>query len=88
MDTVPIDVIAVAGQQVVDSLTAAGVAQAEPYLFPGTPTLYASYDNVELIREVLRGMEAGDGLEVVRAALDFLPPAFQRAVGWSSPSQP
>lgn len=47
-----------AGQQVVDSLTAAGVAQAEPYLFPGTPTLYASYDNVELIREVLRGIDA------------------------------
>ncbi len=46
--------LAAAGQQVLDSLTAAGVEfAADPLVFPGTPTLYASYDNVEIVRERL-----------------------------------
>lgn len=49
---------AVAGEQTAASLTAAGVEQLEPYIFPGKPTLYASYDNIEIIREVLRGVDA------------------------------
>ncbi|MFZ2259766.1 MAG: sn-glycerol-1-phosphate dehydrogenase, partial [Luteococcus japonicus] len=49
---------AVAGDAVRDSLTAAGVEQAEPYVFPGTPTLYAGYENVEILREHLRGIDA------------------------------
>lgn len=49
---------AVAGQAVSDSLSAAGVEQAEPYVFPGTPTLYAGYENVEILREHLRGIDA------------------------------
>jgi hypothetical protein len=35
--------------------------------------------------EVIRGMDAEDGIAVVTAALDFLPPSYQRAVGWASP---
>lgn len=43
------------GDAVVKSLTDAGVeAAAEPYIFPGTPTLYAGYDNVEILREHVR----------------------------------
>lgn len=49
---------AVAGDAVRDSLTAAGIDQAEPYVFPGTPTLYAGYENVEILREHLRGIDA------------------------------
>jgi glycerol-1-phosphate dehydrogenase [NAD(P)+] len=46
---------AAAGEPVVASLLAAGVAFVEPpFLFPGTPTLYSSYDNVEVLREHLR----------------------------------
>lgn len=44
----------VAGEQVVDSLTAAGVEQIEPFLYPATPTLYAGYDHVDELREFLR----------------------------------
>ncbi|HLS13835.1 MAG TPA: sn-glycerol-1-phosphate dehydrogenase [Beutenbergiaceae bacterium] len=49
---------AVAGEQVQASLQAAGVGQAEPYIFPGSPTLYAGYDNVALLRDHLAGVEA------------------------------
>ncbi len=49
---------AAAGCPVVDSLRAAGVEFAEePYVFPGTPTLYAGYDNVEVLREHIRPLE-------------------------------
>ncbi|MBP8919556.1 MAG: sn-glycerol-1-phosphate dehydrogenase [Micropruina sp.] len=48
----------VAGEQTAASLTAAGVEQLKPYIFPGKPTLYASYDNIEIIREVLRDIDA------------------------------
>ncbi|MEL4357147.1 MULTISPECIES: sn-glycerol-1-phosphate dehydrogenase [unclassified Luteococcus] len=49
---------AVAGEQVRESLTRAGVELEEPHVFPGTPTLYAGYENVEILREVLRGVDA------------------------------
>jgi len=46
---------AAAGEPVVASLRAAGVAFAEPpFVFPGVPTLYSCYDNVEVLREHLR----------------------------------
>lgn len=49
---------AAAGDEVVASLRAAGVEFAEePYVFPGTPTLYAGYDNVETLREHIRPLE-------------------------------
>lgn len=48
---------AVVGQEVIASLEAAGVVQAEPYIFPGTPTLYAGYENVEILREFIRPLE-------------------------------
>ncbi len=48
----------VAGKQVVESLTRAGVKLLDPYVFPGEPTLYAGYDNVEIIRDELRGKGA------------------------------
>lgn len=44
-----------AGPAVVDSLVGAGVAfAARPLVFPGSPTLYADYTNVELVRERLQ----------------------------------
>ncbi|MDO4887592.1 MAG: sn-glycerol-1-phosphate dehydrogenase [Actinomycetaceae bacterium] len=43
---------AAAGQAVVDSLKESGIEFAEdPYIFPGTPTLYAGYENVEILRD-------------------------------------
>lgn len=45
---------AAAGEPVVESLKAAGVEMLEPYVFPGTPTLYAGYENVEILREHMR----------------------------------
>ena len=53
---------AVAGDQVRSSLQQAGVALAEPFVLPGTPTVYADYQNVERIREHLR---TRDGVAVV-----------------------
>ena len=48
----------VTGADVVDSLEKAGVEFAgEPYVFPGTPTLYAGYDNVEVLRDHLASLE-------------------------------
>ena len=48
----------VVGDVVVASLKDAGVEfAADPYIFPGTPTLYGGYENVELIREVMRPYE-------------------------------
>lgn len=42
---------AVAGTAVLDSLAAAGVELAAPaFVFPGSPTLYAGYENVQILR--------------------------------------
>lgn len=49
---------AAAGEGVVQSLKDAGVPFAqEPYVFPGTPTLYAGYENVEILREYIRPLD-------------------------------
>jgi len=45
---------AIAGEAVHDRLVAAGHRVEEPFVFPGTPTLYASYDNVIKLEEKLR----------------------------------
>ena len=47
-----------AGDVVVSSLKEARVEFAEdPYLFPGTPTLYAGYENVEILRDHVKPLE-------------------------------
>ncbi|MCD4549027.1 MULTISPECIES: sn-glycerol-1-phosphate dehydrogenase [unclassified Schaalia] len=49
---------AATGEAVIQSLQAANVEFAdEPYIFPGTPTLYAGYENVEILREYIRPFE-------------------------------
>lgn len=48
---------AAAGEQVAASLREAGVEIQSEYVFPGTPTLYAGYENVEKLREYLRPIE-------------------------------
>lgn len=48
----------VAGEQVQRELESAGRHVLEPYVFPGRPTLYAAYDNVERLREALGGQPA------------------------------
>ncbi|MGA4506935.1 sn-glycerol-1-phosphate dehydrogenase [Propionibacteriaceae bacterium G1746] len=48
----------VAGEQVKKSLEDAGVALEEPIIFPGTPTLYAGYENVTALREKLEPLDA------------------------------
>lgn len=48
---------AAAGAPVVQSLKDAGVEILDQHIFPGTPTLYAGYDNVEKLREYLRPYE-------------------------------
>ena len=46
------------GEEVVASLEAAGVEFAEdPYIFPGKPTLYAGYENVEILRNHIEPLE-------------------------------
>ena len=55
------------GDAVVKSLVDAGVeAVEEPYVFPGTPTLYAGYENVTKLREHLEPL--GDGVVVCSIA--------------------
>ncbi|WP_040158312.1 sn-glycerol-1-phosphate dehydrogenase [Nigerium massiliense] len=49
---------AAAGEAVQKSLTDAGVEQEEPFIFPGTPTLYAGYENVTTVREHLKPLDA------------------------------
>ena len=49
---------AVAGRPVQESLQRAGVRLIEPFIFPGVPTLYAGYENVEKLREQLAGVDA------------------------------
>ena len=53
---------ALAGEQVSTALQAAGVDLAEPLILPAVPTVYASYENVERIRDHL---SARDGIAVV-----------------------
>lgn len=43
----------VAGNQVIDVLTAAGIEVGEPYVFPADPELYAKYENCEVLRDAL-----------------------------------
>lgn len=49
---------AAAGEGVVASLKEAGVEFAqEPHIFPGKPTLYGSYENVEILRNFIEPLE-------------------------------
>jgi glycerol-1-phosphate dehydrogenase [NAD(P)+] len=48
----------VAGQEVQRHLEAAGYKPVEPYVFPGEPTLYAEYGNIEKLVEALREHDA------------------------------
>jgi glycerol-1-phosphate dehydrogenase [NAD(P)+] len=48
----------VAGERVRRELAAAGRAGVEPYVFPGAPTLYADYRNVERLGDALAGHDA------------------------------
>ncbi len=47
-----------AGEAVKASLETAGLTLVEPLIFPGTPTLYAKYSNVERIREAISTLDA------------------------------
>lgn len=49
---------AAAGAQVQQHFKAAGRSLLEPCVFPGLPTVYAEYGNVEKLRETLRAHEA------------------------------
>lgn len=49
---------AAAGEAVEQSLEGAGVAVEGRYVFPGTPTLYAGYENVTRLREYLETVDA------------------------------
>ncbi|MDO5048629.1 MAG: sn-glycerol-1-phosphate dehydrogenase [Actinomycetaceae bacterium] len=58
---------AACGDEVVRSLAEAGVpAVGEPYVFPGTPTLYAGYENVEILRDFIEPL--GDDVVVCSIA--------------------
>lgn len=48
----------IAGPQVQESLQRSGVRLIEPFVFPGVPTLYAGYENVEKLRNHLAGVDA------------------------------
>jgi glycerol-1-phosphate dehydrogenase [NAD(P)+] len=48
---------AVAGEATTASLTASGVALAEPYVLPGTPPPYADYQAVEALRDHLAPLD-------------------------------
>lgn len=49
---------AAAGEKVQKNLESAGVQTIEPYVFPGKPTLYAKYANIEILIEALREHDA------------------------------
>jgi glycerol-1-phosphate dehydrogenase [NAD(P)+] len=49
---------AAAGEEVQKNLEAAGRETVEPYVFPGKPTLYAKYENIEILRDALREHDA------------------------------
>jgi len=69
--------MAVAGDRVVEVLREAGVPLLESYVFPGDPELYASYDNVEVIRDALAELDA-TAVAVGSGSLNDL---VKRAVG-------
>ena len=48
----------VAGKDVQQNLEAAGRKTAPPYVFPYQPMLYASYENIEILRDALREHDA------------------------------
>ncbi|WP_027588112.1 sn-glycerol-1-phosphate dehydrogenase [Acidipropionibacterium thoenii] len=48
---------AVAGEAVTASLRQAGVELVEPLVFPARPTVYASYENVEKVRDHLAALD-------------------------------
>lgn len=50
--------MAVAGTRVQQVLAEAGVPTLEPHVFPGEPELYAKYENVEPLRDMLRPLDA------------------------------
>lgn len=56
----------VAGNAVVAELTAAGIAQLDAYVFPGSPELYADMDNCHSIRDSLA--ERGEAIPVAVGA--------------------
>jgi glycerol-1-phosphate dehydrogenase [NAD(P)+] len=49
---------AAAGRQVQDLLSAAGLSCGDPIVYPGSPMLYANFDNVLRLEETLRPMDA------------------------------
>ena len=49
---------AVAGEEVQRRLEEAGRETVQPYVFPGKPTLYAGYDNIEILVESLKQHDA------------------------------
>lgn len=63
---------AAAGKEVIASLEAAGVEAYEPYIFPGTPTLYAGYENVEILREHIRPLEDAIVCSIASGSLNDL----------------
>ncbi len=50
--------MAAAGWAAHKALADAGVAVLEPFVFPGVPELYARYENVEVLREAITGLDA------------------------------
>ena len=50
--------MAVAGNAVTEALRSGGVTVVDPYVFPGDPELYAKYENIEVLRDALRDVDA------------------------------
>ncbi len=50
--------MAVAGWAVREALSGAGVPVLDPYVFPAEPELYAKYENCELLRDAVAGLDA------------------------------
>lgn len=48
----------VAGNAVAEALRAGGIDVVDPYVFPGDPELYAKYENIEVLRDALRDIDA------------------------------
>lgn len=60
-----------AGAEVLASLDAAGVVlAAEPFVLPGTPTLYADYVNTTLVRERLAGFPGAVACSIASGTLN------------------
>lgn len=60
---------AAAGDRTEASLREAGVPLAEPLVFPGSPTLYASLDNAARIREAIVAADQATGTRVTPVAV-------------------